>query len=1008
MNRLDARIKRRWPWMEGLDVYPLAVLFGLNLVDEFDRAAFALLTPNIRDAFDLSNTGIGVIVGATVAVVLAGALPIGFVGDRIRRVRLVFISAALWGSMALLTGVAPTVLALALFRLGSGLGRITNDPVHTSLLSDYYPEPVHGRIFAFHRAANPFGNMLGPLLGGIAAFYGTRWWGRDDGWRLAFVVTAIPTVFAAIAARRLREPIRGESQNADLAAEAAKEDPIPFGRAWRWLFTVPTLRRLYVTGFVFGAGVFSVSPFLNLFFEDVFHINEVGRALIAAADALFFMLGTFFGGAAADRLRRDSFARVAAFAGLGIAIFGGGLFLAAISPNWRIAVIMTFIAWFGIGMVIAPNLAIQALAIPARIRSTGFGVGTLFLGLGGIVFNPIAGSIADNQGVRQALATLTPLTIIAGILYVTAGRFVDRDIARGLQTLATEVQLRRERLDAGGRSLLVCRGVDVHYDGVQVLFGVDFEVGEGELVALLGTNGAGKSTLLKAIAGVVHPSGGGVFFGGRNIGYLESAETAAAGISLVPGGRGVFPSLTVSENLTIAGWLFKRDPDHIARATEEVLGYFPVLRERWNERAGSLSGGEQQMLTLAQAFVSKPSLLMIDELSLGLAPILVERLLDIVRAIHVNGTTVILVEQSVNIALTIAKRAYFMEKGEIRFSGPTEELLQRPDILRSVFLEGAAAAIGQTDGNGARTAPAKVTSRTKKPAAVPFGPPVLEVNNLVKRFGGITAVDGVSFTLRDGQVLGLIGPNGAGKTTIFDLISGFLTPDRGSIVLAGRDITGLSPHLRARAGLGRSFQDARLFPSMTVAENIALAFDRHVDVRDPVVAAIGHPDVLASEEQVTARVEELIDLMGLDAFRDKFVSELSTGSRRIVDVACALAHDPTVLILDEPSSGIAQRETEALGPLLLRVKESSGCSLLVIEHDIPLITSISDEILALDLGQVVAQDTPQRIVVHPGVVASYLGTSHDVILRSGARKQRRAPANGNGRKKATVRTKRKT
>src|SRR5205823_7847390 len=196
--------------------------------------------------------------------------------------------------------------------------------------------------------------------------------------------------------------------------------------------------------------------------------------------------------------------------------------------------------------------------------------------------------------------------------------------------------------------------------------------------------------------------------------------------------------------------------------------------ERWDQMAGNLSGGEQQQLGLGMAFVAKPRLLIIDELSLGLAPTIVEQLLDIVRAIHDQGCTIVLVEQSVIVALTIASRAYFMEKGEVRFSGPTEELLERGDILRSVFLQGAAS------GKGAKSrarAAAKSPAVAKKAAATE--PAVLEVTGLTRRFGGITAVDDVSFTLAPHEILGLIGPNGAGKTTIFDLISGLLPIDAG-------------------------------------------------------------------------------------------------------------------------------------------------------------------------------------------------------------------------------------
>jgi ABC-type branched-subunit amino acid transport system ATPase component len=158
----------------------------------------------------------------------------------------------------------------------------------------------------------------------------------------------------------------------------------------------------------------------------------------------------------------------------------------------------------------------------------------------------------------------------------------------------------------------------------------------------------------------------------------------------VPGGRGIFPGLTVKENLDVAGWATRRPKEEIEPAIREVLDIFPSLERRYEQPAGVLSGGEQQMLTLAQAFIAKPKLLMIDELSLGLAPVVVEELLNIVRRIHDEGTSVILVEQSVNLALTVADRACFMEKGEVRFSGPTAELLHRDDILRAVFLSGTA------------------------------------------------------------------------------------------------------------------------------------------------------------------------------------------------------------------------------------------------------------------------------------------------------------------------------
>src|SRR3954466_14681249 len=300
---------------------------------------------------------------------------------------------------------------------------------------------------------------------------------------------------------------------------------------------------------------------------------------------------------------------------------------------------------------------------------------------------------------------------------------------------------------SNGGPLLTCRGVDVAYDKVQVLFGVDMEVAEGEIVALLGTNGAGKSTLLKAISGLAHPVAGHIEFDGRDITSASAQETTALGIVQVPGGKAVFPTLTVAEHFKAGGWLYAQlSPGEIEQRRGKVIEMFPRLQERWSQLAGDLSGGEQQQLALGMAFVARPRLLVIDELSLGLAPVIVERLLDAVRAIHPEGATVILVEQSVNVALTIATRAYFMEKGQVRFEGPTADLLEREDVLRSVFLDHAGKTLG-----GQRTAGAKTRARATKEAETVTRPEALAVRNLSHHFGGISAVNDVSFSVHDGE-----------------------------------------------------------------------------------------------------------------------------------------------------------------------------------------------------------------------------------------------------------------
>jgi branched-chain amino acid transport system ATP-binding protein len=515
--------------------------------------------------------------------------------------------------------------------------------------------------------------------------------------------------------------------------------------------------------------------------------------------------------------------------------------------------------------------------------------------------------------------------------------------------------------------LLSVKGLDASYGPVQILFGLDVEIDEGEIVALLGTNGAGKSTLFKCITGLLPPSRGEVVFAGDSLVGLPTNEIAERGVVMMPGGRSVFPTLTVRENLRLASWLKRKDAAAVAEAEERVLALFPRLRDRIDQQAGDLSGGEQQMLAISQALIPDPRMLLIDELSLGLAPTVVGQLIDVVHRVHETGLTIVVVEQSVNVALQLAERAVFMEKGEFRFTGPTADLLERPDILRSVFI-----------GGGSAAAPARETQRAAE------APVVLECVGATKRFGGITAVDNVDLVLREGQILGLIGQNGAGKTTLFDCVSGFLQLDAGRITLLGTDITELRPEQRAALGLGRSFQEARLFPSLTTAETLALARERALLSRSMVAAALGQPAAGESEEDVTATVDVLITLMGLEAFREKLTGELSTGTRRIVELACLLASDPKVIVLDEPSGGVAQRETEALGPLLQRIQAVTGTSILVIEHDMALMASICDEMYALELGAVIAHGTPAEVLEHPRVIESYLGTDQAAIRRSGA------------------------
>jgi ABC-type branched-subunit amino acid transport system ATPase component/ABC-type branched-subunit amino acid transport system permease subunit len=533
--------------------------------------------------------------------------------------------------------------------------------------------------------------------------------------------------------------------------------------------------------------------------------------------------------------------------------------------------------------------------------------------------------------------------------------------------------------DAGARAvggapsgaLLRCEGVEVSYGPMQVLFGVDLDVADREIVALLGTNGAGKSTMLKAVAGLLSAAPGKVWLDGVDISGLTPEQRAARGLCLVPA-KSIFPSLSVAENLRVAAWLVRRDGDKVSRGRSRTFELFPQLADRERQLAGTMSGGQQQMLSLAMALQAEPRVMLIDELSLGLAPSVVARLLEVVRELTADGVTIVIVEQSVSVALEVARRAVFLERGTARFSGATKDLLARTDVLRSVFIGGGTPAITSKANGGKRRGK---KAEQQHLAELVARPAVLECVSVGKSFGGIRVLNDIGLTIHKGEIVGLIGHNGAGKTTLFDVICGFLPADGGKVFLGGSDVTSFGAADRAVIGLGRSFQEARLYPGLTVAETVAVALERHLDSRDVVAAALRLPASTLSEAVVSERVHELLSRLGLTRYADTMIGELSTGTRRIVELACVMAQRPAVVLLDEPTAGVAQKETEALGPLLRQVRDETGATMLVIDHDMPLLTSLCDRLVALELGQVIAEGAPAAVLEDDRVIESYLGVA---------------------------------
>jgi len=329
---------------------------------------------------------------------------------------------------------------------------------------------------------------------------------------------------------------------------------------------------------------------------------------------------------------------------------------------------------------------------PYRLRGMVTAVGGLYVffvgAFGGAVLAAILDSLFD---VRTAvLIIMIPSTLIGALLIVRSAHFIKNDLSLVVVELQEEMEEhKRQQADPADIPVLQLSGVDFSYGHVQILFGVTFEVQRGEVLALLGTNGAGKSTALRVASGLETPSRGVVRLNGHDITYTTPEQRSRLGIHLLPGGKGVFGEMTIAENLEMGGFVYRSDKAELHRRTERVYTLFPALAMRRKQRADSLSGGTQQMLALAIAMLHDPQVLIIDELSLGLAPIVVQELIGVVERLKAEGVTLIIVEQSLNVAAAIAERAVFLEKGRVRFEGPIRDLIERDDLARAVFLGGS-------------------------------------------------------------------------------------------------------------------------------------------------------------------------------------------------------------------------------------------------------------------------------------------------------------------------------
>jgi ABC-type branched-subunit amino acid transport system ATPase component/MFS family permease len=684
----------------GLSYYPMIALGLLFVSDQFQGYAFSVLTPDISKSLGIS---IGAVTAALSLKGLASAvipLPIAALTQRhARRAAFSIITGVAWSFITLFTGFVTSLLGLIGILVLDGLSTGGVLALHNPLLIDSYHPQARVRALSGYSAIGTLGNVFSPLLVGVLAGV------AGFTWRGVFLLMGLLSIAISFFSLRLRDPgfgkwdteqlragvheIHGDAPTRDLDES---EVALGFWEICRRVMLIPTNRRVLAGFAVFGIMLVPLSVFISFFLAQRWNFGPGERGAFFAFSAACGVVTLVLYGRRGEKQFRASPARVVRSSGYALAVA-----VVLLAAGGLMPAVVPMLICFGLAnaatALLGPLLGISMLSIvPANMRAHAQALIGIFTAVGGLAGALLLSSVQVQYGAVGTMITVAIFGGLGALIISSAHTLIESDLDRMIDSVLEDEEIRRIHSGGGRLPMLACRGVDFSYGQLQVLFDVNFTVDDGEMVALLGVNGAGKSTLLKVISGIGLPSNGAVRYRGQEITYLDAERRLRLGITQIPGGRAVFGPMTVVENLRSYGYTMRKDRAAVDRAIDVCFDAFPKLHQRRNSLAAQLSGGEQQMLGLSKALMLRPRLLLIDELSLGLAPIIVGQLLDMVRVINADGTAVVLVEQSVNIALNLVDHAYFMEKGEMRFDGRAKDLLGRDDLLRAVFLQGAGAA----------------------------------------------------------------------------------------------------------------------------------------------------------------------------------------------------------------------------------------------------------------------------------------------------------------------------
>jgi ABC-type branched-subunit amino acid transport system ATPase component len=668
-------------------------LTSLAVAESAPLVALLLLLPQVAEVAQISTAVVGAVVILPLFITLFAVFPAASAGAGRRRVAVALGCGINLAVIGVVVGqaFAPPILA-ALLTVRAILSVFTWASARPLLVDSVVPE---ARVRALTRWRTSW--LLGAGLGAFGAAMATV--GPSIGPALAISGTSVLAALVAVLALGVKDPGPGgvESQRvsalfgpevaADLAAPTAGSAAL--GRVVR---TKPA--RVTLTGYVaVGYGLIGMLvPAHAAIFERGAEsgVTPGIAALGLSAAMIVATLPVLMVGRNIERMRRRSAGEGAQPAFVGTLVMLAGIVALSFSPVapalpaayalCAVGAMITAIALDGVLFsVVAPGDRPAAAALSGMSTAAGGVIGY------GVV--AITTAQTGNLGTGFLAAAVPMLFFLLGSRRPARMATAGLDDAVGAE--AEESVLNALEGEDAVIPVLAARTVNYSYGSVQALFGVDLVVRPGELVALLGPNGVGKTTLLRVLSGLAKPSSGAVLIDGRDISTTSAPERVAMGLSQIVGGQAVFGSMTVADNLRMFGYSLGKDRKAVEAGIEEAYAVFPRLSDRRSQLASTLSGGEQQMLGLSKALIVAPRVLLIDEFSLGLAPVIVGQLMETVRRLNERGTAVLLVEQSVNVALSLVDRVYFMEKGRITFEGRAEDLRADPELVAALSMGGA-------------------------------------------------------------------------------------------------------------------------------------------------------------------------------------------------------------------------------------------------------------------------------------------------------------------------------